>query len=405
MTSGLRVSVDARPLDIEHLRRQGIGRYAHGLLEPLVAVAAERGGELVLLRERPGAPGVFGGAPAGAQDVTRPASATPPAPAAVRRLRRPPVPQRLADWPEHLLLPLDLRRARPDVHHSLSIYRAAIRPGVSTVTTMHDVVPLMWPQDYLRGGLTHRLLYGAARRARLLLAVSETARRDVIAHLDVDADRVLCVPEAADAHFRPVDPAPARQRLGLDGPYLLYVGGLATRDPRKNLEGLIDAYASWRRSEARPEALVLAGEPGPAADALRARAQRAGAPIQLAGFVADEQLPALLSGASCLVTATRYEGFGLPALEAIACGTPVVAFDAGAIPEVAGPGCLAVRDGDGAALMAAVARVCDEAALRARLSEAGLEHARHYSWRRTAELTWDAYERAAGQRQSGASRP
>ena len=389
------MSVDARPLDIEHLRRQGIGRYAHGLLGPLAQVAAERGGELVLLRERRRGPAAFaGGQPGSAAAQARGARAAP-ARVAIRTPRRPPLPARLADWPEHLLLPLDLRAARPAIHHSLSIYRAALRPGVPTVMTMLDVVPLMWPQDYLRGGLTHRLLYAAARHARLLLAISKTARRDVIAHLGVDPDRVLYIPVAADERFRPTDPRPARDRLGLRDPYLLYVGGLATRDPRKNVEGLIDAFAAWWRSQQRSERLVLTGELGPAGEKLRARARRSGAPIAFTGFVADEQLPGLLCGATCLVTATRYEGFGLPALEAISCATPVVAFDAGAIPEVAGPGCLAVRDGDGAALMAAVARVCDEPELRARLSAKGLDHARGYSWRRTAELTWDAYERTA----------
>ena len=385
-SAGLRVSVDARPLDIEGVRSQGIGRYAHGLLGALPAVAAERGGRLVLLRERHISPGVFAGEIPGG--------------VAVRRLRRPPVGRRLVDWPEHVLLPLDLRRARVQVHHSLSIYRAALYPGVPSVMTMHDVVPLMWPGQYLRSGVMHRTQYRAARRARLLLAVSETARRDVIAHLGVSAERVLHVPEAADARFCPVDPRPARERLGFDGPYLLYVGGLATRDPRKNVEGLIDSYTQWRRSCARPERLVLAGPLGATGHELRARAQRAGADAVFTGFVADEELPALLSGASCFVTATRYEGFGLPALEAICCGTPVVAFDAGAVPEVAGPGCLAVTDGDGAALMRAVARVCDEPALCRRLSELGRRHARLYSWRRTAELTWEAYERVAAEKGS-----
>jgi len=385
-SAGLRVSVDARPLDIEGVRSQGIGRYAHGLLGALPEVAAERGGELVLLRKRRMSRGVFAG------EISEGV--------AVRRLIRPPVGERFVDWPEHLLLPLDLARARAQVHHSLSIYRAALYPGVPSVMTMHDVVPLMWPDQYLRSGVMHRTLYRAARRARLLLAVSETARRDVIAHLGVKADRVLHVPEAADPRFHPVDPRPARERLRFDEPYLLYVGGLATRDPRKNVEGLIDSYARWRRAGARPERLVLAGPLGPTGDELRVRAQRAGADAVFTGFVADEELPALLSGASCFVTATRYEGFGLPALEAICCGTPVVAFDAGAVPEVAGPGCLAVPDGDGEALMQAVAQVCDEPTLRRRISELGRRHARRYSWRRTAELTWEAYERAAGAKHS-----
>ncbi len=378
----LRVSVDARPLDIDGVRTQGIGRFAHGLLGALPAVAAERGGELVLLRERSISPGVFAGEIGGG--------------VVLRQLRRPPIPNRLADWPEHLLLPIDLHRARVQVHHSLSIFRSALRPGVPSVMTMYDVIPLMWPDQYLRSGVLHRTLYRAARRTRLLLAVSETARRDVIAHLGVSPERVLCVPAAADARFRPADPRPARERLGFEDPYLLYVGGLATRDPRKNVEGLIDAYAAWRRAGSRPERLVLAGALGATGEALRAQAQRAGAQAVFTGFVDDEELPSLLSGAECLVTASRYEGFGLPALEAISCGTPVVAFDVGAVPEVAGPGCLAVLDGDGEALMRAVARVCDEPALHRKLSEEGLRHARRYSWRRTAELTWEAYERAAG---------
>jgi len=393
--------VDARPLDIEYMRAQGIGRYAHGLLQPLAEVAAERGGELVLLRER--RPGLARDAASGhAKPGRRPAFAEDGAPrAATIRLRRPPLPGRVADWPEHLLLPLDLRRLGVDAHHSLSIYRSALWPGRPTVVTVHDVIPLMWPDLYLSTGWMHRSLYRAARNARLVLAVSETARRDVIAQLGLSPERVLCVPEAAGPRFRPADPAPARKRLGLGGPYLLYVGGLATRDPRKNVEELIDAYADWRRTEQRGETLVLAGQLGPAAAGLRERAERAGAPLVLTGFVDDELLPGLLSGASCFVTASRYEGFGLPALEAISCGTPVVAFDAGAVPEVAGPGCLTAPAGDAAALMRAAARVCDEPDLRRTLAQRGIDHARGYSWQRTAKLTWAAYERAAGRAGSG----
>lgn len=383
----LRVAVDGRPLDIPYLRAQGIGRYAHGLLAPLAEVAAERGGELVVLRAWRPEPSAYGGEPlAGAQ---------------VRRLWRPPVPGRFADWPEHALLPIDLRRARAGVAHALSIYRAALAPGVPTVMTMHDVVPLMWPDQYLRTGVMHRVLYRAARRARLLLAVSEAARRDVIAHLGVDPERIVHVPEAADERFTPTDPGSVLERLGLgDGrgggdPYLLYVGGLGTHDPRKDLDGLIDGFATWHHDQGRAETLVLAGGEGEEAARLRERAHRSGAPIRFTGFVPDADLPALYSGANCLVTASRYEGFGLPALEAIACGTPVVAYDAGAIPEVAGPGGLYVPPGDATTLLRAAGDIADDAELRARLSAEGLRHAAGFSWRRTAELTWAAYERAA----------
>lgn len=379
--SGLRVAVDARPLDIPYLRSQGIGRYAHGLLGPLARVAAERGGSLVLLRQPTGASAPFAGDPGGSAET--------------RVVRRPPAPPSVADWPEHVLLPLDLRRTGADLHHALSIYRTAVRPGLPTVMTIHDVIPLMWPDEYVRTGLKYRVLYAAARRARLLLAVSEAARRDILTHLDVDPRRVLTVPEAADERFAPADPRPARERLGLKDPYVLYVGGLSSPDPRKNVQGLIDAFERWRAASGREEVLVLAGQLGEAGQKLRAGAEAAGARVVFAGFVPDEQLPALYSGATCFVTASRYEGFGLPALEAVSCATPVAAFDAGAVHEVAGPGALLAAPGDLTALMAAVGRLCDDPALRRRLGERGREHARRFSWRHTAELTWAAYEQAA----------
>ncbi len=386
----LRVAVDARPLDIDLFRTQGIGRYAHGLLDPLQEVASERGGELVALRQPAdsGAEG-YAGSPGGRAEV--------------HHVRRPRLGVRFPDWPEQVLLPLDLRRTRARVAHSLSIYRSAVWPGVPLVMTIHDVVPLMWPGSYLQTGLLHRVLYRAARRARLLLAVSEAVRRDTIAHLGVAPERVVHVPLAADRRFATSDPGPARTRLGLEGQFLLYVGGLATADPRKNLEGLVDAYARWRREQGRTETLVLAGRLGEAGRALEARAARAGAPVRFTGFVPDGELPSLYSAASCLVSASRYEGFGLPSLEAISCGTPVVTFHAGAAPEVIGPGGLLAADGDGVALMRAVGEVCDNPTLRARLSAEGRHHARRFSWQRTAELTWDAYERVGAQ--TGGSRP
>jgi glycosyltransferase involved in cell wall biosynthesis len=379
--TGLRVTVDARPLDIEYLRAQGIGRYAHGLLGPLADLARERDGHLEMLRAGSAAASPFGAGPGQG--------------AGVRRLRRPPFPARYADVLEQVAMPVDLRRIRPAVHHSLSLYRAPVFPGVPHVMTMHDVVPLMWPERYLRTGTLHKMLYRAATRADLLLAVSEAARSDILAHLPVDPLRVQVVPEAADERFAPARPDAVLGRLGIAGRYLVWVGGLATHDPRKDLEGLIAGFAQWQRQSGREETLVLAGGIGPAGEELRRQALATGGRVLFPGFVPDEDLPALYSGARALVTASRYEGFGLPALEAISCGTPVVAYDVGAVPEVAGGGALCVPDGDLPALMEAAGRVCDDDELHARLRAEGLGHAARYSWRRSAELTWDAYERVA----------
>jgi glycosyltransferase involved in cell wall biosynthesis len=255
------------------------------------------------------------------------------------------------------------------------------------------VVPLQSPELYLRTGLAHRALYRAVRGAAAIVCVSTAARDDVVRHLDVDSARVAVVPEAADERFAPTDSAPVRKRLGLEGPYLLYVGGLVDRDPRKDVEGLVDAFAKWSLEEGRPESLVLAGSAGAAAAELEDRVRRSGARVLVAGFVPEAELPGLYSGAACLISASRYEGFGLPALESIACGTPVVAYDAGAIPETAGPGALLVEPGNSRELMRAAARVCDQPELAERLSAEGRRHAAAFTWRRTAELTWSVYER------------
>ena len=160
-------------------------------------MAAERGGELVTLRapSRSGTYGLEG--PAGVE---------------VRTVRRPPLPARAADLPEQVLLPIDLRRARADLVHALSIYRAALAPGVPSVVSVHDVAPLMWPEHYLRSGRLHRLLYRAARRAAVVLTISEAAGADVARHLGLPPERVVTTPLAADAAFVPTETPSGRPR-------------------------------------------------------------------------------------------------------------------------------------------------------------------------------------------------
>jgi len=188
----LRVVVDARPLDAPFLRRRGIGRFAASLVPELAGVAAERGGELELLRERGSDGSEFA---AGDADL---------AGMPVVRLPRAPVPERVADLPDQLLLPVALRRRRPDVFGALSMYRLPLAPGVTTVVTMHDVIPLMRPGQ-LKTGIVHGLLYAAVRRADRVIAVSEAGRRDLVAHLDISAERVDVVYEAAGPQFVPTE--------------------------------------------------------------------------------------------------------------------------------------------------------------------------------------------------------
>jgi glycosyltransferase involved in cell wall biosynthesis len=376
----LRVALDARALDLPYLRGQGIGRYTSALLESLGPVSRERGGELVVLRSG-GAGSPFAAGTNGEDSRTV-------------LLRRPNVPDRVAIPGEQAFLPWDLRRVGARILHSSSIYRAVPAPGVPWVVGLHDVIPLQFPEEYMRSGLLYRLMYGAVRRAGLILTVSEQARRDIVAHLRVAADSVVVVPGAADPRFHPTAPDEAfLAQLGIRRPYVLYVGGLAERDPRKGVSELIEAFASWTAAQERPEMLVLTGRLGAATSSLREEARASGATVVFTGFVPDAQLPALYSGATCLVTASHYEGFGLPSLEALACGTPMAGYRVGAHEEVAGPGALLVDDGNTNALMLGVQVIADDQDLRARLAGAGQAHAARFSWRRSAELTWDAYER------------
>lgn len=377
----LRVAVDARALDLPYLRGQGIGRYTTALLDALGPVCQERGGELIVMRSG------TGGSPF-ADGATEEHSRT-------WLMRRPNLPDRLAIPSEQAFLRRDLRRLRATVLHSSSIYRAVPAPGVPWVVGLHDVIPLQFRREYMRTGLLYRLMYSAARRADLILTVSERARRDIVGHLRVAADSVVVAPGAADPRFHPTPlDEDFLAQLGVRQPYVLYVGGLAEHDPRKGVSELIEAFASWTEAHERPEMLVLTGRLGEATAALREEARASGAAVTFTGFVPDAQLPALYSAATCLVTASHYEGFGLPALEALACGTPMAGYRVGAHEEVAGPGALLVEDGNTNALMLAVQVLADDLGLRARLSVAGRAHAARYSWRRSAELTWEAYERA-----------
>ena len=192
----LAVSVDARPLDIENLRAQGIGRYAHGLLGPLVELAAERGADLTLIRQ------------------AQPDAEAPSARCGKSRVvRRPPLPARAVELVEQALLPLDLARVGADVHHSLSLYRAPWCRRAAPVVTMHDVAPLQWPERYLRTGVAHRTLYRAVRRAAAVICPSSAAARDVAHHLELEPGRVTLIPEAADSSLS----APSMRRRSAGG--------------------------------------------------------------------------------------------------------------------------------------------------------------------------------------------
>jgi glycosyltransferase involved in cell wall biosynthesis len=317
----IRVALDARLLDDPGPAAGGLGRYTSCLLDAL-------GDE-------------------GEVDVV-----------ALRGLRRPPLPPRFAEAAEHLLLARDVRRARAEVIHSPSIDRASLRPGAPLVATLHDLVPLKQPERYLRTGLKHRLRYAAVGRAARVIVPARSVAADAERLLGLMPERVRVVPYAAAPQFAPVaDPRAALGRLDPPPRFLLWVGALDPPDPRKGLSALVDAVAA--RDDLPP--LLLAGRADDAGRAL-ARPGR----VRLLGRVSDDELAALLTAADALVFPSLDEGYGLPAVEALACGTPVAAYAAGPLPEVLGdePGAALVEPGDAAALLAAAARLAGTRAER-----------------------------------------
>jgi glycosyltransferase involved in cell wall biosynthesis len=270
------------------------------------------------------------------------------------------------------------------------------------VITVHDMAFKLFPETAPHG--TRRWLERldeVVPRATRIIAVSEATKRDLLELSKVQPERVVVIPHGIDVdRFRPASGNAierARRRFGVDGPYLLYLGGI---EPRKNLPRLLAAFAEVD-ADVRPT-LVLAG--GGVAwnpegmdatkEALAKLPEQVRRSVVMTGYVSEEDKVALLSGAAALVYPSLYEGFGLPVLEAMACRTPVLTSDVGALPEVAGEAALLVPPTDVEAIAAGMDRLLRDAPLRDRLVQAGAARVGAFRWedaaRRTAEVLRDA---------------
>ncbi|MBN2172420.1 MAG: glycosyltransferase family 4 protein [Candidatus Krumholzibacteriota bacterium] len=290
--------------------------------------------------------------------------------------------------------PLWPPRPPVDLVHGTDVRVPAWR-GVARVATIHDVFSLIG-EDWFTPAYRERKIAQYRRAARLchrLVAVSETTRRDFLARVDCPPERLRVVSEGVDPAFAPAGAeavAALARRRGLPGRYLLYLGSI---DRRKNVGRLIGAYA---RSRVRGELpLVLAGGPGFDGGRIRAEAEALGLAGDLVwlGYAADAELPALYSGAAAFLFPTLYEGFGLPILEAMACGTPVLAGDRGAAPETAGGHAVLADPEDETALAAGIEAVLG---LGAAAREAARAHASRFTWEACARGVLAVYEEALG---------
>ena len=300
---------------------------------------------------------------------------------------------------EQWTLPIELVRARFGLLHSPD-FIPPFYGRYRRVITVHDLTFLHYPQFLTSESRRYYndQIARACAAADHILADSHATQTDLIGLLRVPADKVTVVWLAPDARFKPQAAQAARlrlDRLGVPGAYFLFVG---TFEPRKNVSGLLNAYGILREHETGLSSLVLAGRRGWLFDETLAQVDRLGLRnhIIVLDTPSDDDLAALYSSAMALVLPSHYEGFGLPVLEAMSCGAPVVISDRGSLPEIAGGAALVVDPDDAHALAEAMKRATGDADLRARLRERGLARAAEFGWERCARETLAVYDRVLG---------
>ncbi|MHB0868230.1 MAG: glycosyltransferase family 4 protein [Chloroflexota bacterium] len=294
------------------------------------------------------------------------------------------------------LVPLASRRAALDlVHDPTGIAPFLLGAGAArTVVTVHDAFPWSCPGTSTRmDWVIHRFwLPRLLSRVDRVITDSEVSARDLVGFLRTPRDRVRVIYPGVSSRYRPFASTAleeARGRLGLPGGYLLFVGSTGKR---KNLGRLIQACAGlWRAGEARP--LVIAGPRGRMPPDLDREITDLGVDdrVIFTGYVEERELPLLYAGADLFVFPSLYEGFGLPPLEAMACGTPVVCSNSSSIPEVVGKAALTVDPLDAGAMAEAIASVLASPARASELRDRGLARARLFTWKRTAARALELY--------------
>lgn len=291
-------------------------------------------------------------------------------------------------------LPAALRREPVDLLHVQ--YFVPPRTRAPVVVTAHDISFAVHPEYFTRRDrlLLGRLVPWSLRRADQIITDAEFTRDEMTRVYGLDPGRIAVIPLAADPRYRPLDRERCRatvaDRHGTHDGFLLYVG---TLQPRKNVAALVEAYAEFRRRTRMPHKLVITGRPkyqfAPVFEAIaRSGFER---DIVFTGWVDDADIPMYYNAADAFVFTTLYEGFGLPVVEAMACGTPVICSNNSCMPETAGSAAVLVNPRDVNSIAEAMVRVMTDSTERDRLREAGLRRSAELSWERTARQTLTVY--------------
>ena len=302
----------------------------------------------------------------------------------------------------HLALPLKIWRDQIDVFHATAFSAPVAIPCLSVLTVL-DLTIVKHPEWF-----DHRWFYFytkimlpiLARRADRIVTISQCSKRDLMDYYGLSAGKIAVIPPAVDHRLFHVNHNPesiqlARERFGIYGKYILSVG---TLEPRKNFSRLVESFAILRRHAAEDCRLVIVGEKGWKYDQIFRTVRALGLEdkVQFLGYVPEQDLPLLYRGAELFVYPSLYEGFGVPILEAMACGCPVVCSNRSAMPEVAGEAAILVNPEDPEGIAQVMGHVLSDPSLADAMRTVGKERAQRFCWDDSARMLFDVYKECAG---------
>lgn len=302
------------------------------------------------------------------------------------------------DLREEVEIPIWLSDEKVDLFHlPQNGFRIPTQCSCKLVVTIHDLIPYFLP-EMVRPSFLRRFtneMPTIVEHADRIITVSHTSKKDIINIFKVAPEKIVVIPSAPTSAFRPLPKSTTKNWLrdtyGLKKPYILYVGGL---NPRKNVPELIYAYAKIRKLLPCGQPLVILGPEGKHLSKLRLLGEALNLTAEeliFPGFIDSSELPYFYNGADLFVYPSLYEGFGLPPIEAMACGTPVITSNVSSLPEVVGEAALTVNPYDTLDLAETILKVLSDDSLRSDLIRKGLQHSRKYNWRNIAQQVLEVY--------------
>ena len=311
-----------------------------------------------------------------------------------------PVPQRLITlwWMISSLPHLEFFTGNCDVFQISEICVQPVKKA-KTVAFVHDLTTLLFPENHVRSNvMLHNLRFRNINKADAILTNSEHTKKDIIEHLKISPDKIFVTYLGADDIFVPSadsDIAAIKMKYGIAAPYMLFVG---TVEPRKNLKTLIRAFNNIKSGKDIPHKLVIAGRKGWKYEDIFSEIRKSAysSDIIYLDYIPESDLPGLMSGCDVFVYPSLYEGFGLPVLEAMKCGAPVITSNVSSLPEVGGNACIYIDPNDDKSLADNIYSVISDSALKKSMAEKGNFRAKDFSWDKCAEETMAVYRAVAG---------